>query len=473
MPVLTFTVKDAHAVMNDLVHQATGSTSINVVDTGSFIDAGTKVLEAGYENLYNSLGVLIGRTIIASRKYDGKLKLIVEDSNAFDNRFRKISYYARDNEAEGGFNTDIYTNLGASLNDESGTGSMWDQNPAIPTERYFFSDFAWMKSHTEYFEQAKIAFTNEADFIRFINGIMVEVQNDIESTLEAKNRAVICDRIAGTYHLAGDTLGPESAVNITSEFNNAHGTNYTSKELRELHTVELEEFFISRFKIDSEKMTNRSTLFHDAMEKEIGSDKYYVMRHTPKDLQRFIYYSPLFVQMKLALNNIFNPSMLSLPSGEGVQYWQSIKDPSRIDIIPALPENADASEIDIPYVIGILYDRDAIMVNNKFRGMYQTNLNPKHLYTNMFWHYKYGVCQDYSENCIIYYMSDTDKTFIDTFIGDGTEDDFELKQEATTITKVTVNGVTQTVSTDYTFADNTITFTNAPANKSVIKVIYT
>ena len=62
MPALTFGPKDAYSVMNALVAQATGKSDIEVVDTSSFIDAGTQVLQAGYENLYNSLGVLIGRT---------------------------------------------------------------------------------------------------------------------------------------------------------------------------------------------------------------------------------------------------------------------------------------------------------------------------------------------------------------------------------------------------------------------------
>ena len=472
MAIKTFTIKDAHAVMNQLVKEATGVDTIKVVDTASFIDAGTKVLEAGYENLYNALGVLIGRTIVASRPYNGKFKLVVaEDSNAFEARTRKISFYARENEPASFVNTDLYTNLGAGLNDESGTGSYWEQNPAIPVEEYFMSNFAWSKSHTEYFEQAKIAFTNEADFIAFINGVMVEVFNDIESTMEAKNRAVVIDRIAGNYLMAGDSLGSECAVNLTTAFNTEYGTSYTTSQILKEHTIEFIQFFIARFKIDSDKLENRTALYHDPMEKTISDKKYYVLRHTPKEYQKFIYYSPLFTQLNLSLSTIFNPNMLKLPNGEGIEYWQSFKDPSAVDVKPALPEGATSSEVKIPLVVGLLFDRDAVMVNNKFKGMYQSNINPKHLYTNMFWHYNYSVCQSYSENSILYYMADTDKEIIDTFTGDGVEDDFELNQTATEVIKVTVNGET-VASTNYTLADNVVTFTNAPANKAVIVITY-
>lgn len=474
MAIKTFTIKDAHKVMNQLAREATGQKDISVVDTASFIDAGTKTLEAGIENLYNALGVLIGRTINASRPYNGKFGLVVaEDSNAFDSRVRKISFYARDNEATGAFNTDIYpSQLGKGEDDESGAGSMWEQNPAIVASEYFFSNFAWSKSHTEYYEQAKIAFQNEADFVGFINGCLVEVFNDIETTMEAKNRSVVIDRMAGNYILSGDVLGDECSVNLTKEFNTTYNTNYTTNEILTDHAIEFLQFFIARFKIDSDKLENRTALYHDSMEKTINGEKYHVLRHTPKSLQKFIYYSPIFTQLNMNLSNIFNPEYLSLPNGEGVQYWQSFKTPSAIDVMPALPEGKTSSEVKIPLVIGLLFDRDAIMVNNKFKGMYQTQINPKHLYTNMFWHYNYSVCQSYSENSILYYMSDEDsKVIIDSFTGDGTETDFELNQTATTIVKVTVNGV-EVASEDYSFANNTVTFDTAPADESVIVITY-
>lgn len=474
MPTLTFVPKDAYAVMNALVAQATGKSNIDVVDTSSFIDAGTQVLQAGYENLYNSLGVLIGKTIIASRKYEGKFKLITaETTSAFENRFRKISYYARENQASGMFNTDVNSdNLGAGLDDTDGAGSQWEQNPAIPVEMYFFSDFVWDKSHTQYIEQAKIAFQNEADFIAFINGIMVEVQNDIESTLEAKNRMVVLDRIAGTYLQANDNsfgLGPESAVNLASEFNKYHGTTYTVDEILTEHTVAFLEFYIARFKNDSDMLENRTCLFHDPLTKTIGSDDYVVMRHTPKADQRFIYNSRLFTQLNLSLAQIFHPDMLKIPAGEGIQYWQSATDPYAVDITPALPGGAKSSEVYLPLVVGLLFDRDAMIVNNKFNGMYATPINARHVYTNMFWHYKYGVCQDYSENAILYYMSD----LFEDFTGDGTEDDFVLTGTVTNVLKVTVNG-TEVSADDYTYTEDTqtITFDTAPANKDKIRVWY-
>ena len=409
MAVVTFAPKDAYAVMNSLVAQATGKTDIVATDTSSFIDAGKAVLDTGMENVFNSLSVLIGRTIIASRPYTGKFKIIAKNEvDGFDNRIRKISFYGRDNQASGMFNTNLNTNLGAGLSDTSGAGSMWEQNPAMPVERFFYSSYTWDKSHTQYPEQVKLAFRSEDEFIRFINGVMVEVQNDIESTLEANNRMVVIDRIAGQKLLVdnGD-LGAECAVNLTAEFNSEMDTTYTTAEILQEHLTEFLEFYVARVKIDSDRMTNRTALYHDPLTKTVDDVTYSVYRHTPKDRQRFVYYAPFFTKAKTrVMPEIFNPEYLDFKQGEAVDYWQSIKDPSAIDVTPALPDGATSSEVKLDLVIGMLFDEDAIMSNNKFTGMYTTPINARHVYTNLWWHYLYGVVQDYTENCILYYMAD-------------------------------------------------------------------
>lgn len=459
---------DVYPIMNQLTKQISGQDSISVTDTTSFVSAGTSVLAAGYEKVFEALSVLISRTIVAARPYEGKFKLINAESNAFDNRARKISFYSKLAQASGAFNTQTYTNLGAGLDDTSGAGSMWEQNPSIPVEKYFFSSATYDFQHTEYVEQLKIAFQNEASFLDFLNGMRTEIMNDLEQQKEAKARALVLDRIAGTKLLVDKgELGAECAVNLTADFNSKHGTTYTTQELLEEHTIAFLKHFIARIKNDSDMLTNRTALFHDPMTKQISGVDYNVLRHTPKALQKLIYNSRLFTQIDLDLSEIFHPEYLELPNGEGVQYWQGVSDPFKVDIKPALPENATSSEVEIPIVVGLLFDYDALISNIRYEGMLATPINPRHMYRNEFWHFLFSNWNDYSENGIVYYMSDTSTVY---FTGDGVEDDFTVT--ATSIVKVTVNGVEKTSGTDYTFSSNTLTFTTAPAADAIIQVIY-
>ena len=85
--------------------------------------------------------------------------------------------------------------------------------------------------------------------------------NDLEQQKEAKARAVVLDRIAGTKLLVDrGELGAECAVNLTADFNEKHGTTYTTAELLEEHTIAFLKHFIARIKNDSDMLTNRTAM---------------------------------------------------------------------------------------------------------------------------------------------------------------------------------------------------------------------
>lgn len=405
----TFVPKDVHALMNALVYQATGQTDIAVVDTSSFVDAGTKVLETGTENVFNAISVLIGKTVVASKAYNGKFSLIQALEDVYGIRFRKISFYARKNRASGMYNTDLYTNLGRGLDDESGVGSQWEQCPAIPVQIDFYSEAVYDKCTTVYPEQLKKAFKDENEFLVFMNGILTEVWNDIESTKEAKARALFIDRIGGQKLLSDNNTIKNGAVNMTKYYNEICGTSYTTQEIQEEHLDDFLKVWTAKINIDSDRMTDRTTNFHDAMEKTIDNEDYYVLRHTPKADQRFVYYKPFFSMARTrVLPEIFNPNYLPENNGEGINYWQSFDSPASVKVKPALPDGATSENVELDLVLGLLYDKDAVMMQTHFDSAYTTPVNARHVYQNTWYHYNFGLINDYSENAILYYMADED-----------------------------------------------------------------
>ena len=260
----SFQIKDAYAVMNALARQATAQADIDVVDHQSFIDAGTKTLATGTENVLNSIARTIAYVVIAERPYKGKFGLIAATENQFNTRKAKINFYAADNEPSGAFNTDLYTNIADGQGDVDGAGSMWEQKLPKVLERFFLSESVWDKHYTYPLAQLQNAFNDEATFIRFMNGYMTEIQNDIESTLESRNRALVADRVAGVYlqHANGD-LGDETCVDMTKYFNDKCGTQYTRDEILQEHLTEFLELWVAKIKIDSDRLEERTTKYHD------------------------------------------------------------------------------------------------------------------------------------------------------------------------------------------------------------------
>ena len=131
--------------------------------------------------------------------------------------------------------------------------------------------------------------------------------------------------------------------------------------------------------------------------------------------------------------------------------------------------SATSSEVALDYVVGILFDEDAIQSINQFTGAYVTPVEARKLYQNTWLHWKFGSVQDYSENSIIYLLGEGAQT--EVFSGDGSETDFVLTGDVKRIAKVTVAGQ-ETSAYTYDADTKTISFTTAPGNGDEIDVLY-
>lgn len=400
------TPQDAYALMNELTKQAQAVNAPEAVDLSTFIDAGQATLATGVENVLNSLHILIARTVVDSKAYTGKLKLMEASGSIFNNRMRKITFYPRYEQEAGFYNTNLNTPLGDGKDNTAAPGTMWEQNNPILTERFFGGRVVWDRSDTTYLVQLQNAFKDPAEFNAFINGKMTEMRNDIEQTKEAYNRAALINHIAGTYKMVqnGD-LGIESAVNLVAAYNTEFGTTYTKDELVQEHMPDLLKFYAAKVKIDSDRLTERTKRYHWTMPKTVDSVTHEVLRHTPKADQRFIYYAPFMTKAKAnVFPEIFNPEYIQLQDGEGVNFWQSFDEPEGIKATPSIPTGT-TGEVTINNVIGVLYDKDALMLNYDFEGAYTTPIEARKLYYNTWYHYAKNTVDDFSENTIIYYLA--------------------------------------------------------------------
>jgi len=410
------TPQDAHALMNALVEQATGQTAIAVTDTSSFVAAGEQVISTGVENTISSLGLVIGRTLMAVRPYQAKMRIInALNTGAYTTRLRKISYYARENTASGDWNTQLKTNLGMGLDngDQGGTAtkSMWEQNQPVALEMNFGGSSVWETSTTIYEDQLKEAFRDEANFISFVSGVMTEKGNDIESTKEAFNRMTLLNHMAGVYDLSASM--PGSAVDMVQAFNDYYGTSYTGTDLRGAHLNEFLAFFVAKFKIDSDYMSERSAKYHWSPAKTVAGQSYTLLRHTPKDKQRCALYAPFFTLAKATVYpEIFNPQYLDIEKQfEPVNYWQSLNTPEAINITPAIPDVTQqggqkaGNPVNLTYVLGCLFDEDAVMVDYMLESAESTPLEARKRYRNLWWTFKKNAINDFTENFILYYMA--------------------------------------------------------------------
>lgn len=416
------TPQDCYALMNSLVEQATGQASLTAVDSSSFVSAGELVLASGSENVLNSLSLILGRTLVAVRPYEAKLRILnTLNSGLYANRLRKISYYSRESEPAGFENTQLYTNLAMGFDNgvnpdsqtppqDQSTGSMFVQNQPVPLEVNFAGSSVWDTTTTVYETQLKVAFRSEAEFAEFVAGILTEKGNDIESAKEAFNRMTLLNFIAGAVDLNAST---GSAIDLTPLFGTYIGQTVTRADLLPggTYATEFREWFTAFFKGVCDKMENRSLKWHWSPTKVINGQNYYLLRHTPKSRQRAIMYGPYFRDAQATIMPaLFNPNYLDIGKQfETVEYWQAENSGAAINVTPAIPDTSgqtqiQGSAVNLDYVLGVIYDEDAMMVDYQFEGAYTSTLEIKKLYRNITWHFKKNAINDFTENHVVMYL---------------------------------------------------------------------
>ena len=414
------TIKDAHSIMNLLVKELSGQdATIQNVDSSNFVAAGELVMAAGMDKVYSALSLIVGRTLVASRPYEGKLDNLSRiDSGLLSGRMRKISYYSLPAMASGAFNTDLFTNEAMGFTagqnvDSNGvarsTKSQFEQVQAVPLEMNFYSSDTWQDGLTRYEWQVQEAFTSEESFINFIDGCMREKLNDIMSQKEAFSRMALLNHIAGVIDEA--TVMPGSAVDLVAAFNAEYGTSYTGDDLRTTYKKEFLAFFVKRFKLDSDRMTYRTAQYHVSPAKNVGGVDLAILRHTPKDKQNVILYNPFFVDAEVnVLPEIFNDDYLKIENGARVDFWQNFNDPAKIDVTPnvtnfATGEAIQGLRVQLPYVLGVLMDQDALWLDFKLDTARVSPLEARKGFRTTWWTFLKGVCDDFTENTIVYYMA--------------------------------------------------------------------
>ena len=145
------TVTDGYAIINAMAAEMLGqNATIQAIDESTFVSVGESVLQAGTENVINTLSLVCSRDLVAIRPYNAKFRLInALDSGMFSNRVRKISYYAKSAVPDGASNTQLFgENLGMGFDNgvhydsstppvQQSVESMWLQSTPVTYQAWF------------------------------------------------------------------------------------------------------------------------------------------------------------------------------------------------------------------------------------------------------------------------------------------------------------------------------------------------
>lgn len=393
----TLTPVDVYALFNEIVSQATGRTDLKAVDSTSFQTVGEIVLRTGTENILNSVSTVLSRTIFSVRPYRAKLSSLAVSESRWGGQVRKIVTMYDEAEKTEDWNTDSNP---AQLNDGEAVDMYKIRKPKV-LQLNFYGTKLLQKHITRFRDQLSLAFSDEREFLAFIDSVMIEFFNEVELLNETKSRLALISHIAGMVNM------DVGVVDLVSEYNTKYGTTYTRAELLSSQLPAFMKFAASTIKIYSMRLTDMTTKYHANLD---GYPK--IMRHTPKERQKMIMYNPVYVEAESEVySSLFNPQYLEIGDFEGVNYWQSQDEPTQIKVKPNILDTAtgaskDGVETTIPYCLGILFDEEALGVLPQFDYASSTPFNSAGGYWNMYMHWRFNVYSDYTENAVVFVLGD-------------------------------------------------------------------
>lgn len=393
----SLTPVDVYKIVNDMNAQMFGTKGIEVVDATSFVSVGEKMLRSGTENIMNAMAVTFMNNYFPNTPYIGKVRIINETSERWGAITLETVPLHQDEEASEDTNTD----LNATQFDDGNSVDMYKIKKPKVVQLKFYGTKKEQNHITRLDDQLSQSLRSAKEFGQFYVSVMTEFRNDIEQAMEAGRRLAICNYIAGV-----SAMGLYE-VDLTQEYNTEHGTQYTGLQLRTTYAKEFVPWFVAYVQNLSSCMTERSTMYHANF---TGQD---ILRFSPKEYQKFIMLNSFWKQAQTSvLSAVFNDKYLKIADVEFVNYWQSIKDPEQIKIKPnildlATGESKDATtNVELPYVLGCIFDRRAVGVNYQFTKTITTPVNAAGDYYNTYVHYRKNYWNNYTHNGVVFVMGE-------------------------------------------------------------------
>lgn len=390
-------VQDAYTVINDLYKMATGRENLKAIDTSSFVAVGETMLRTGVEPTLKALSQWCGKTYFEMEKYrSGVFRSIIEDNERWGAVIREIITLSNDAEPSQDWNTDLNEN---QLEDGQSVDMYKINSPKVVELKFYGSKV--LQSHiTRFRDQLALAFSNEAEFLMFVSSYMTAYYNDIESRNEAKRRLTVLNFMAGISSLG------TNEVDLVKAYNTDYGTELTRKQLLSPeHHKDFMAFVVSRVKKDSKKMQDRTTKYHMNL---TGKD---ILRFTRPENQKLLMYTDFWVDSETqVLPEVFNDKYLKIADMELVNGWQEFDSPA-INITPNIIDANGVSEkaatsVNLSYVLGLLYDRRAMGVNNQWMYSATTPFNAAGGYYNIYDHYRFNAWNNFTHNAILYVLGE-------------------------------------------------------------------
>lgn len=378
-----------YTIINAINAQARTGGTLQAVDTSTFTTVAQTLLLSGYDNVMGAISQVLSKTIFSHRTYEAILDILYNDEIRWGNHVRKIVPLDWDAERDDRFPLTDGTSV-----------DPWIVNKPGAKQFNFYGQEIFQRHMSIVKDQLDTAFSNEAEFARFISMIYANARDLITQDEENVRRMCLANFIAGVT-----LTSPASVIHLLTEYNAFTGLQLTAQTVYQPANYKaFIQWASARMLNVSDELRQRGYRWHKNL---TGVN---IPRHTPREYQKFIMFSPEYrrIENSALADTWHNEYVKGFDGFEAVNFFQNPDVPNSVKVTPSIINDAGefekGAETTVENIFGMIFDRDAMGQTRINQWAQATPMNPRGGYTNMFWHYTNRWYNDFTENSALFLL---------------------------------------------------------------------
>ena len=407
MSVNTMTFEQCSTVLNSLVQQATGRSSV-ISTEADFISVAQTALTLGKDVIMNSLSNVLAKTIFAVRPYSASMKGLEKSLPQWGAYMRKFNIVASDWADDDAYKYPVAFDESETSN-PAGNGlsvDPWIINKREFVQTNFLGQSVFGDHYTIFEDQLETAFRNSEEFGQFLSMMTTDMSNKIELAKENLSRGLVSNFIGGL--LAENNSA--RVVHLVTEYNALTGLTGEDNAFTST-SVFLPDNYPAFMKWVYSRIASVASLFKEMSTRyQTTINSKPVPRHTPYNRQKMYMLGQDRYQIDArVLADSFHDNYLKYADVETLNFWQGIETPDKIIVKPTYTNTSGVvtvpdSAITKTGVFALLFDEDAMGWSMIHERVIPTPVNARGEYRNMWYHMRLRCFSDNTEKGVVFLL---------------------------------------------------------------------
>ena len=375
-------ITQVYTLVNGATQEVLGESALVKEDLSDVVSIGEQIANMNlYDKFVGALLNRIAKSIFSTRAYTGRVPSVLMDSWEFGSIVQKVHMKLPDAEENESW--------------ELVDGATYEENQFYKPQVYVKlwnhkTTFEIPLSIAE--EQLKQSFLSASEMARFVAMLYQGIENSMTLKFDALVMRTINNFIGATLQDGTDGV---TKIHLVTEWNSVSGASLTSANA--LYNKDFLRYVAFRMKQIATRLSVYSTLFN------LGG----AQKHTPRDMLRIVLHETVDAGVSAFLqSDTFHEELVKLPQADVVPFWQgsgtsfALADTTKINV-SILDTSGTKQDVTEDYIIGVMFDRDALGVTG-----YNRRTPSKYVAKAEFYNYWYkedaGYFNDYNENFVVF-----------------------------------------------------------------------